>query len=104
MSQLGLRSTHLRATGSVAVLGERAAKIVGIVNLIKEIADQTNLLALNAAIEAARAGLKSPKVIEAYERLAAVPGNLFGPDLAKFEAGERAKWGKLIKERDIKAQ
>jgi len=44
------------ATGSVAVLGERATKIVGIVNLIKEIADQTNLLALNAAIEAARAG------------------------------------------------
>ena len=53
--------THLSerseaATGSVAVLGERATKIVGIVNLIKEIADQTNLLALNAAIEAARAG------------------------------------------------
>ncbi len=44
------------ATGSVAVLGERASKIAGIVNLIKEIADQTNLLALNAAIEAARAG------------------------------------------------
>ena len=59
---------------------------------------------MDKLIEAARAGLKSPKVIEAYERLAAVPGNLFGPDLAKFEAGERAKWGKLIKERDIKAQ
>jgi hypothetical protein len=44
------------ATGSVSVLGERATKIVSIVNLIKEIADQTNLLALNAAIEAARAG------------------------------------------------
>jgi hypothetical protein len=44
------------ASGSVSVLGERAARIVGIVNLIKEIADQTNLLALNAAIEAARAG------------------------------------------------
>jgi hypothetical protein len=48
--------------------------------------------------------LKSEKVIQAYERLAAVPGNLFGADLAKFEAGERAKWGKLIKERNIKAQ
>ncbi len=51
-----LAATSATATGSVAVLGERATKIVGIVNLIKEIADQTNLLALNAAIEAARAG------------------------------------------------
>ncbi|MBI5790341.1 MAG: CZB domain-containing protein [Rhodocyclales bacterium] len=54
LSQLAVSSAT--ATGSVAVLGERATKIVGIVNLIKEIADQTNLLALNAAIEAARAG------------------------------------------------
>jgi len=37
-------------------LSDEAAKIGGIVGLIKEIADQTNLLALNAAIEAARAG------------------------------------------------
>jgi len=41
---------------SVSGLSVRASEIVGIVNLIKEIADQTNLLALNAAIEAARAG------------------------------------------------
>ena len=54
LSQLAANSAT--ATGSVAVLGERATKIFGIVNLIKEIADQTNLLALNAAIEAARAG------------------------------------------------
>lgn len=54
LTQLSERSEA--TTGSVAVLGERASKIVGIVNLIKEIADQTNLLALNAAIEAARAG------------------------------------------------
>jgi hypothetical protein len=51
-----LSSRSETATGNVAVLGERTAKIAGIVNLIKEIADQTNLLALNAAIEAARAG------------------------------------------------
>jgi hypothetical protein len=43
-------------SGIVATLSEEAAKIGGIVGLIKEIADQTNLLALNAAIEAARAG------------------------------------------------
>lgn len=40
----------------VSQLSDQAAKIGGIVGLIKEIADQTNLLALNAAIEAARAG------------------------------------------------
>ncbi len=54
LSQLSSRSET--AAGSVAILGERTAKIADIVNLIKEIADQTNLLALNAAIEAARAG------------------------------------------------
>ncbi|MEK7737269.1 MAG: methyl-accepting chemotaxis protein, partial [Pseudomonadota bacterium] len=51
-----LSSSSETAAGSVAILGERTAKIADIVNLIKEIADQTNLLALNAAIEAARAG------------------------------------------------
>ena len=54
LSHLSSRSET--AAGSVAILGERTAKIADIVNLIKEIADQTNLLALNAAIEAARAG------------------------------------------------
>lgn len=55
-------------------------------------------------IEAARVGLKSEKVEQAYARLAATPGNLFGADLAAFENIERAKWGKLIKERGIQAQ
>ena len=54
LSQLSANSAT--AAEKVAALGERATRIVGIVNLIKEIADQTNLLALNAAIEAARAG------------------------------------------------
>ena len=40
----------------VGRLSDEAAKIGGIVGLIREIANQTNLLALNAAIEAARAG------------------------------------------------
>ena len=41
---------------SIVELGEKAGRIDGILNAIKEISDQTNLLALNAAIEAARAG------------------------------------------------
>ncbi len=41
---------------SMAEISESAKKIVGIINVIDEIAYQTNLLALNAAVEAARAG------------------------------------------------
>ena len=44
------------ASGTVSHLGEQAATISGIAEVIQGIADQTNLLALNAAIEAARAG------------------------------------------------
>ncbi|WP_100656397.1 methyl-accepting chemotaxis protein [Alteromonas flava] len=40
----------------VEALQHRSRDILGVVNVINEIADQTNLLALNAAIEAARAG------------------------------------------------
>ncbi len=59
---------------------------------------------MDKLIEAARVGLKSEKVEQAYAKLAATPGNLFGADLAAFENIERAKWGKLIKERGIQAQ
>ncbi|MDH5719540.1 MAG: methyl-accepting chemotaxis protein [Spirochaetia bacterium] len=37
-------------------ISESSKKIMGIINVIDDIADQTNLLALNASIEAARAG------------------------------------------------
>ena len=59
---------------------------------------------VNKLIEAARVGLQSDKIKEAYGRVAATPGNLFGADLAKFEDAERAKWSKLIQEKGIKAQ
>jgi hypothetical protein len=55
-------------------------------------------------IAAARVGLKTEKVAQAYIKLAAVPGNLFGPDLAAFEKSEREKWGKLVRDRGIKAE
>ena len=52
----GYASRLTETASSVNTLRERAERIGGIVQLIREIADQTNLLALNAAIEAARAG------------------------------------------------
>ena len=55
-------------------------------------------------IAAAREGLQSDKIVQAYAKMAATPGNRFGPDLGAFEQAERAKWGKLVKERGIKAE
>ena len=55
-------------------------------------------------IEAARSGLKSPAVAANFAGMGAKPGTLFGADLAAFEAGERKKWGGLIKEKGITAQ
>ena len=54
---LELANVDTRASGSRAqALAARIHDIMGILELINQVADQTNLLALNAAIEAARAG------------------------------------------------
>jgi len=59
---------------------------------------------MDVLIEASRKGLKSEKIIKTYAAAAATPGQLFGPELAAFEASERAKWGKLIKDKGIKSE
>lgn len=51
----GMQSVK-RVVKAIRDISESSEQIVGIVNLIGDIADQTNLLALNASIEAARAG------------------------------------------------
>lgn len=55
-------------------------------------------------IEAARTGLKSEAMVTLLTSTGSMPGALFGPQLAEFEARERARWGGLIKERGITAQ
>lgn len=51
-----IKTSSAEISGTIDALGQLAADIGQIVDLIKGIASQTNLLALNAAIEAARAG------------------------------------------------
>jgi len=55
-------------------------------------------------IDAARSGLKNPAVAANFAGMGAKPGTLFGADLGAFEAGERKKWGGLIKDKGITAQ
>ncbi len=59
---------------------------------------------MDKLIAASREGLKTDKVVQAYAKMAATPGNRFGPELGAFEQAERAKWGKLVKDRGIKAE
>ena len=59
---------------------------------------------MDKLIAAAREGLKSQKLVAQYQKMAATPGNLFGADLAAFEKSERQKWGKLVHDREIKAE
>ncbi|MNT93049.1 Tripartite tricarboxylate transporter family receptor [compost metagenome] len=54
-------------------------------------------------IAAMKQALQSPELQKSLAQGGATPGNLFGPDLAAFEVKERGKWGKLIKDRGIKA-
>ncbi len=51
-----LTDTSSEAANQADTLDQSSREIIGVVQMIREIADQTNLLALNASIEAARAG------------------------------------------------
>lgn len=55
-------------------------------------------------IEAAKDALASPELQAKFVSMGAQAGTLTGDDLAAFERTERARWGKLIKDRNIQAQ
>jgi tripartite-type tricarboxylate transporter receptor subunit TctC len=59
---------------------------------------------MDQLIAASKIALKSQKIEASYAKLAASPGTLFGPELGAFEQSERAKWGKIVKEKGIKAE
>ena len=60
--------------------------------------------AMEKLIEAATQALSSKEVQERFKTLGAEAGTLAGNDLRKFEEDERARWSKLIKERNITTQ
>ncbi|CAM3653255.1 tripartite tricarboxylate transporter substrate binding protein [Bordetella sputigena] len=54
-------------------------------------------------ITAAMQALQTDAVKEQFRSVGAVPGQLTGRELAKFEDQERHRWGELVKARDISA-
>lgn len=52
-------------------------------------------------IDAAKQALATPAVQKQLSELGATPGSVTGKGLAEFEAAERARWSKLIQERNI---
>ena len=54
-------------------------------------------------IDSARKALATPELQASFVKLGAQAGTLFGKDLQAFEQKERERWGKLIKERNIRA-
>nr|WP_233583113.1 tripartite tricarboxylate transporter substrate binding protein [Candidimonas sp. SYP-B2681] len=60
--------------------------------------------AVDKLIGAAKEALASPELQAKYIAMGAQAGTLVGDDLAAFERKERERWGKLVKDRDIKTQ
>lgn len=60
--------------------------------------------AMDKLTEAAREALSSQEVQERFKTLGAQAGTLTREDLRAFEKEERARWGKLVKERHISTQ
>jgi len=60
--------------------------------------------ALSKLTEAATQALASKEVQERFQTFGAQAGSLSGEDLRAFEKEERARWSKLIKERNISTQ
>ena len=60
---------------------------------------------IRAKIAAATsATLKSPEFLSKLETDGAVPSDLVGPAFADFMAGERTRWGEVVKAADIKVE
>lgn len=60
--------------------------------------------AVDKLISAAKDALASPELQAKFVSLGAQAGTLVGDDLAAFERKERARWSKLIKDRNIQMQ